>query len=62
MSEGYYGRSCYNSHPFTDLGAQEFTCRIKRGKPPCNDGFIDKKEYEKFAYPKSDLERMAFRK
>lgn len=55
-------RSCYNSHPFYDMGAQQYSCRIKKGNPPCDKGFIDKKEYEKLAYPISNLQKRAFKK
>lgn len=39
--------SCFYRDAFHD----EHECRIKKGKVPCSKGLIDKKEYEKLAYP-----------
>jgi hypothetical protein len=42
------GLSCY----YRDAFWEEHGCRIKKGDVPCNEGFIEKRIYEKLAYPK----------
>lgn len=39
---------CYYENVFT----HEYKCLIKKGKPPCDNGLIDKEEFAKYAYPK----------